>query len=56
MCALAQRNGLVVSIALDDDGCYTDRLQIDLRDEGDDGERFLSVFVVVPPPPDDWPK
>lgn len=55
---LAWRNGIAAEPVMDDDGNYTDRLEVRLPfrpDAGTDGGlRWYSVTLIVPPPPDDW--
>lgn len=55
---LAWRNGIAAEPVQDDDGNYTDQLEVRLpfRDDGraNGGLRWFGVRLVVPPPPDDW--
>lgn len=44
---IALRNGVPATAVIDDDGNYTDRIEIPWGELG-------SLTVVVPPPPGDW--
>jgi len=48
---IAVRNGVPASPVFDDDGNYTDRINIRI---GDTAAERVTLTVVVPEPPDDW--
>lgn len=54
---LAWKNGVAAEPVTDDDGNYTDVLEIRLAvlaDGDEDGPLWAGVRVIVPPPPPNW--
>lgn len=49
---IANREGVPLSPDVDDDGNYTNRLRLDV--DGLELPEGVTLWVVVPPPPDNW--